>query len=596
MPKEPIDYTMRNQIRTARVNFKYYVQTRQLIQNGEKVGLNIFHPDNDVSIVRNLNVGAVNTTVSEYNQYIEEVQPDTSPPPTTPSPPTSLSATPGNTTVTISFTLGSDGGSPITNYQYSTDGGATFTAFSPAQTSSPVSITGLTNGVTYDIQLKAVNAVGPSVASASVTTTPVTVPSPPTSLSATSGNMSASISFTPGSDGGSAITNYQYSINNGSTYTAFSPAQTSSPVSITGLTNGVVYNIKLKTVTVVDVSSASATVSVTPAAPATVPSPPTALSSVGGDTAAYILFTAGGNGGSAITNYEYSTDGGSTFTPFSPAQTFSPVAITGLTNSVAYDIQLKAVNAIGSSIASSSVSVTPTVNTLKTSNLILELDANNSSSYSGSGTTWTNLRSSGSYSGTLTNGPTFDSGAKTFTFDGISQYVQIADAAAIRATVGGAITAQIWANVSSSGLTGGDGLIGKQYGSSSDYDGFSLSLRTDGSLYLKMNGASVDGTYSSATGVYNTGVWALYTIVVRFGGGSGSPSYAYVSTRRVVSGSNSESSIPSNTAPLQLARGIQDSTFNFAPCQIGAFYYYNTTVSQEDIIRNYDATKSQYGL
>ena len=77
MPKEQIDYTMRNQIRAGRVNFKYYVQTQQLIQNGEKVGLNLFHPDNDVSIVRNINVGAVNTTVSEYNQYIQEVQPST---------------------------------------------------------------------------------------------------------------------------------------------------------------------------------------------------------------------------------------------------------------------------------------------------------------------------------------------------------------------------------------------------------------------------------------------------------------------------------------------------------------------------------------
>ena len=41
-----------------------------------------------------------------------------------------------------------------------------------------------------------------------------------------------------------------------------------------------------------------------------------------------------------------------------------------------------------------------------TSGLILRYDAGNSSSYPGSGTTWSNLASS-SFDGTLTNGPTF---------------------------------------------------------------------------------------------------------------------------------------------------------------------------------------------
>jgi titin len=90
---------------------------------------------------------------------------------TVPSPPTGLSATAGNTTATISFTPGSDGGSSITNYKYSTNG-TTYTALSPADTSSPITITGLTNDVTYNITLKAVNAVGDSVASASVSVTP----------------------------------------------------------------------------------------------------------------------------------------------------------------------------------------------------------------------------------------------------------------------------------------------------------------------------------------------------------------------------------------------------------------------------------------
>jgi hypothetical protein len=227
------------------------------------------------------------------------------------------------------------------------------------------------------------------------------------------------------------------------------------------------------------------------------------------------------------------------------------------------------------------------------------LDANDGSSYSGSGTAWTNTDSAGAYSATLLNTPTFDTSApsnKFFTFDGINQIAQIAAAAAINPTVGSAITVQIWArvNTASANFGGGDGLISKQFGPGS-YDGYSLSLNTNGSLYLKMNGGGIDGTYSSSSGVFSS-VWALYTIVVRFGGGSTNPSYTYVSTRRVVSGNNTESSIPSNNAPLQFPRGIQDGAFNYCPADVGALYYYNTALSQEDIIRNYDATKERYAL
>jgi hypothetical protein len=63
-------------------------------------------------------------------------------------------------------------------------------------------------------------------------------------------------------------------------------------------------------------------------------------------------------------------------------------------------------------------------NTVVTNGLVLNLDASNSSSYSGSGSTWTDLRSSGN-NGTLTNGATFSSTAGgTLVFDGIDDRVQ----------------------------------------------------------------------------------------------------------------------------------------------------------------------------
>jgi hypothetical protein len=57
-------------------------------------------------------------------------------------------------------------------------------------------------------------------------------------------------------------------------------------------------------------------------------------------------------------------------------------------------------------------------NSIVTSGLLLNLDAGNTASYPGTGTTWTDLSGNG-YSGTLTNGPTYSSSnGGTIVFDG----------------------------------------------------------------------------------------------------------------------------------------------------------------------------------
>jgi hypothetical protein len=65
----------------------------------------------------------------------------------------------------------SDGGSPIINYQYSLDNGATFQAFSPPQTVTNLplpstfnsfTISGLMPSTTYYVIFKAVNSAGVS--------------------------------------------------------------------------------------------------------------------------------------------------------------------------------------------------------------------------------------------------------------------------------------------------------------------------------------------------------------------------------------------------------------------------------------------------
>jgi hypothetical protein len=280
-------------------------------------------------------------------------------PATTPDAPTIGTITPLNSQLSVAFTAGATGGSTITNYKYSTDNGSTFTACSPAQTTSPVVITGLTNGTPYNVQLKAVNAIGDGTATASTAATPATIPGAPTIGTITPTDGTLSIAFTAGTTGGSAITNYKYSTNGGGLFTACSPTQTTSPIVITGLSNGTSYNIQIMAVNANGDGTATVSTAATPSVAAIAPSAPTITGITPSSGQLSVAFTAGSNGGSAITNYKYSSDNGSTFTACSPEQTNSPVVITGLTNGTLYNIQLIAVNAIGDGTATSSTAATP---------------------------------------------------------------------------------------------------------------------------------------------------------------------------------------------------------------------------------------------
>ena len=327
------------------------------------------------------------------------------------------------------------------------------------------------------------------------------------------------------------------------------------------------------------------------------PSAPTSLSSVGGNQEAYILFTQSGT----VTNYQYSTDNGETFLEFNPAQIYSPVNITALssdgstplTNDTIYTVILKAVNSGGTSSASESVNVTPTVTSLLSTNRLIYLDANNTSSYSGSGTTWTNLDSNGSYSATLTGSPTFDTttdpGNKYFGFNagtGTGQYAQINQAASINPVVNTPFTIQVWARINNIGSQGS--LFSKVFGSPS-YDGYALGYKTDTTLQLHENGSSLVNYFSSSTGVLSSG-WALYTANIQFGSGGTRKNKIFVNGREVMSATSNESGIPSATQNLTLATGF----YGEGECDIGQFYYYNTELTTAQIIQNFDATKPTY--
>jgi alpha-tubulin suppressor-like RCC1 family protein len=216
-------------------------------------------------------------------------------------------------------------------------------------------ITGLNGGDSYTFDVTSYTGFLTSAASASSSssTVPTTVPLAPTSLVATPGDGSVSLAFTAGANGGSAITNYKYSTDNGVNWTTRSPAATNSPISITGLSNGTEYTIKLRAVNSIGDGAVSSAVSSTPR---TTPAAPTSLVATPGDGSVSIAFAPGADGGVSITKYQYRVGSG----PWTDAVgTTSPITVSGLTNYANNSIRLRAVNSAGAGAASAAVSVTP---------------------------------------------------------------------------------------------------------------------------------------------------------------------------------------------------------------------------------------------
>jgi len=281
------------------------------------------------------------------------------PEPIAPGPPTDLSANLNNMDYT-EIILGwlapiSNGGSAITNYSYAINdpsGSYTFIGIS----TNPYTITGLIIGQSYTFYMKATNAVGDSVASTPSNTIVIPQPippGPPTDLSANINDMDYTEIIlgwlAPTSNGGSAITNYSYAINDPSgTYTFIGIS--TNPYTITGLIIGQSYTFYMKATNVVGDSVASTPSNTIVIPEPTPPGPPIITGgSFQNNNIAVITFTQESYGGLSLTNYLYSLDGsGGSFIPFSPAQTTSPVTIN-VSNGLSYNICLKAVNSIGSS-------------------------------------------------------------------------------------------------------------------------------------------------------------------------------------------------------------------------------------------------------
>lgn len=193
-----------------------------------------------------------------------------------------------------------------------------------------------------------------------VITVLASAPSSATTLRATAGNTSASLTWSPGTDGGAAITDYlvQYSTNNSTWQTFSDGVSTNAAATVTGLTNQTLYYFRVSAINSVGTGPASSTASARPFAPAPAPS---VLSAVAGNASASLTWTPGALGGSPLEDYlvEFSIDD-SNWQEFTDGiSTAATATVTGLTNGTLYFFRVSAIDGGGAGIASTSASATP---------------------------------------------------------------------------------------------------------------------------------------------------------------------------------------------------------------------------------------------
>jgi uncharacterized repeat protein (TIGR02543 family) len=279
-----------------------------------------------------------------------------------PGPPTNVTATTADQSSVVSFTAPADnGGSAITTYTVTAldTSGAPLSPNRSCPVSAPATsctVTGLTNGTDYKYVVTATNAIGISdTSTASIAVKAATVPGAPTSLVATVGDETATVSFTPpASTGGTPITGYVVTASPGGLSCTVPVGSTSCE--ITGLSNGTAYTFTAIATNAQGNSTNSTTSpSVTPSG---IPAAPTSVSATAGDGDATVTFVPGSSNGSAITSYTVTASpGGSSCTVNAPA---TSCVVPNLVNGASYDFTVTSTNINGVSAPSNaSNSVTP---------------------------------------------------------------------------------------------------------------------------------------------------------------------------------------------------------------------------------------------
>jgi hypothetical protein len=227
-----------------------------------------------------------------------------------------------------------------------------------------------------------------------------------------------------------------------------------------------------------------------------------------------------------------------------------------------------------------------------TSGLVLALDAANTKSYPGSGTTWTDLSGNGN-NGTLINGPTFDSGnLGSIEFDGVNDEVRLNGVGV--SSWNDPFTMEVWMYVpTGASWDGGTNRLSTIFAVVGSYSGMYGLVKwpTEGQAGFYVRGDN-GGISSTITGLARdtwhnlVGVW------------TGTVAYLYYNGS-LTSGPNGSvrTGVPDTVnLTLGLARAFSGSTGAYFEGRMAVARYFFKALTPDEIQQNYNATKGRYGL
>jgi hypothetical protein len=208
-----------------------------------------------------------------------------------------------------------------------------------------------------------------------------------------------------------------------------------------------------------------------------------------------------------------------------------------------------------------------------TDGLVLFLDAGNNRSYSGTGTTWTDL-SSTAITGSLTNGPIFSSAnGGSVVFDGTNDYVDITSSTHLNQP----LTMEAWININ----TQHNGMILSR--GTGNYEMYTF---TDGIIYTYW-GDAYNTTINNPS--ITTGSWNQFCFSL-----SGTTENVYKNGVFIGSRTLNTSPVYTNTGNLNLGRRNSGTTYFSG--SIGFIKLYNRVLSSDEILQNYESTRERFNL
>jgi hypothetical protein len=224
-----------------------------------------------------------------------------------------------------------------------------------------------------------------------------------------------------------------------------------------------------------------------------------------------------------------------------------------------------------------------------TSNLVLYYDPSNPSSYSGSGTVINDLSGNG-LNGSM-SGITFTT--PYFSYNGTSSQVRVADNALLEPG-SGSWTMESW--FYSSSFSSSSVILGKfDNGGTSQNVSYSIRVNTSGSLFAQYsNGAPA--TFVNST-PYTISLNTWYQVVYVWTNSGGTKTLqTFINGSSIGTVNHTFTSILNSTNPLYLGSYNGGEYSQWLNGRIGITRIYNTPLTSSQVLQNFNANKSKYGL